>query len=272
MREIPSDHFGQGKYDTHDYWEERAKRYRPEDPYASVCGYKADRLYNQLMEALQLEVFRKLTHDIELESKHIMEIGCGIGRWAKLFVEFGADYKGLDISETMIEIATEHVPEGHFQVGSATNLPFPNESFDFVFTCTVLHHLPPEDQAAATQEIARVVKDGGHVAIIEGIRQPIGWFNMFAKKPSDWRELFQNNHMKVKAEYKHRHDKNFRLFNKLALSVSNIEYFNILIPSIFYMAGMSEKLLRGFQDYRHFAGVGLQFKRESRAAETDINE
>lgn len=47
---------------------------------------------------------------------------------------------------------------------SADNLPFPDESFDYVFTCHLIEHMP--DTHAAIMEWLRVVRPGGHVVMI----------------------------------------------------------------------------------------------------------
>ncbi len=64
--------------------------------------------------------------------------------------------------------------------GSALRLPFPDESFDFVYSIGVLHHLPsPPDQDAAVREVARILKPGGRLLVHESNpRNPLFRFYM----------------------------------------------------------------------------------------------
>ena len=63
------------------------------------------------------------------EGEKILDLGCGNGRWYKIFKEKKVDYFGLDNSEKLIEIAKENFPEAKFFVGDALNLPFPDNFF-----------------------------------------------------------------------------------------------------------------------------------------------
>ena len=61
---------------------------------------------------------------IDFENKKILEIGCGIGRWAEVFHDKCDSYLGIDYSEDLIEIAKENYnyDNCHFQVLSASQL------------------------------------------------------------------------------------------------------------------------------------------------------
>ncbi len=65
-----------------------------------------------------------LLNKIDFENKKILEIGCGIGRWAEVFHDKCDSYLGIDYSEDLIEIAKENYnyDNCHFQVLSAPQL------------------------------------------------------------------------------------------------------------------------------------------------------
>jgi SAM-dependent methyltransferase len=69
--------------------------------------------------------------------------------------------------------ARRHLPGGHAE-GSGfdvTDLPFPGGSFDAVVSCLALHALPDRDaRDRACREIARVLRPGGRVALLEYFR------------------------------------------------------------------------------------------------------
>ena len=69
--------------------------------------------------------------------------------------------------------AARHLPGGHAE-GSGfdvRDLPFPARSFDAVVSCLALHPLPDrDDRDQACREIARVLRPGGRVALLEYFR------------------------------------------------------------------------------------------------------
>lgn len=85
-----------------------------------------------------------LLNKIDFENKKILEIGCGIGRWAEVFHDKCDSYLGIDYSEDLIEIAKENYnyDNCHFQVLSASQLDtadlLVNAPFDIVIITGVL--------------------------------------------------------------------------------------------------------------------------------------
>jgi ubiquinone/menaquinone biosynthesis C-methylase UbiE len=99
-----------------------------------------------------------------LAGKRVLDIGCGKGRFARLFHEQepAAEIWGLDISEEMLKF----VPPGiHTRAGSMTELPFADGWFDGAYATESLEHAVEIEKAVA--EMCRVVKPGGRIAIID---------------------------------------------------------------------------------------------------------
>jgi malonyl-CoA O-methyltransferase len=99
-----------------------------------------------------------------LADKRVLDVGCGKGRFARVFLEEnpGALMYGLDISEEMLAC----VPAGFGAVsGSMTELPFADSAFDCVYATESLEHAVEIDRAVA--EMCRVLKPGGKLAIID---------------------------------------------------------------------------------------------------------
>ena len=85
-----------------------------------------------------------------LKGKKVLEVGAGSG----LLQDAVDDYTGLDISTTARRFF--HKP---FVEASATDMPFPDNTFDGLWSIWVLEHIPNPEKAL--QEIRRVVKPGG---------------------------------------------------------------------------------------------------------------
>src|SRR5690606_36544437 len=54
-----------------------------------------------------------------------------------------------------------------FEQGYADALPYPNASFDRVFSSFMLHHLPPAERLQALREVARVLAPGGSLHLLD---------------------------------------------------------------------------------------------------------
>jgi ubiquinone/menaquinone biosynthesis C-methylase UbiE len=76
---------------------------------------------------------------------HVLDIGCGNGRFAPLVSARHAHYDGLDYSAGLIAEAKHKFPEHAFATGDATALPFPDNSFDIAFSFAVIHHIPSRE-------------------------------------------------------------------------------------------------------------------------------
>lgn len=93
----------------------------------------------------------------------ILDLGCGKGRFSRRLIDMKARVIGLDASIKMISQAN-----GVDRVrGSASRLPFSRGAFDAVIAVEVLEHLSPEGMAAALDEIRRVLRPTGRVAILD---------------------------------------------------------------------------------------------------------
>jgi len=102
----------------------------------------------------------------------ILDIGCGNGRNLLYFAKRGFKVYGLDFSKEMIEQAKEmfkknkiEIKEKQLIVADMRNIPFENESFDYVISVASLHHLPKKDHQEAIEEIKRVLKRNGECII-----------------------------------------------------------------------------------------------------------
>lgn len=94
----------------------------------------------------------------------VLEFGCGVGRHLSYLSKVpGIDVHGYDQSRTMIEGCTLWTTpewiEKHITLGSPTGrLPYPDKSFDIVYTAEVLVHVRPADLEQILSELVRVAR------------------------------------------------------------------------------------------------------------------
>jgi SAM-dependent methyltransferase len=103
----------------------------------------------------------------------VLEAGCGVGAQTVILAGNSpqAAFTSIDISEESLAEAERRVvgvgfTNVSFQGADIFNLPFTTAHFDHIFVCFVLEHLP--DPAGALEVLARVLKPGGSITVIEG--------------------------------------------------------------------------------------------------------
>jgi len=94
------------------------------------------------------------------ENPRVLEIGCGDGRDAKDIVTRTDQYRGFDISKSMVELARQHVPEGIFEVADALEYDYP-ENLDIVFAFASLLHLDKEEVGQVLGKVHAALRPGG---------------------------------------------------------------------------------------------------------------
>jgi SAM-dependent methyltransferase len=110
-----------------------------------------------------------------LAGKHLLEIGCGMGFDSVEFLKRGVRVTAIDLTESAVRIARQHFaveglrPE-EVRVGNALELPFPDATFDAVWSNGVLH--ATGDTKRAIAEVRRVLKPGGRALISHFYRRP----------------------------------------------------------------------------------------------------
>jgi SAM-dependent methyltransferase len=122
-------------------------------------GFKYDGRYRQVAEAMARHYGLK-------PGDSILDVGCGK---AFLLYEFtqvvpGVKVQGIDISQYGIENAKPEV-RPFLQVGNATELPFPDHSFDLVISITTFHNLYCYELDKAVREVERVGKKNKYIVV-----------------------------------------------------------------------------------------------------------
>jgi ubiquinone/menaquinone biosynthesis C-methylase UbiE len=90
-----------------------------------------------------------------------LEIGSAVGNLTNFLKKKGIDIQGIEISEKMVKRAKKKYPGISFRQEDASNLKYPDESFDFIFFNVLDFIHPIEKRRNAISEISRVLKPGG---------------------------------------------------------------------------------------------------------------
>ncbi len=103
----------------------------------------------------------------------VLEAGCGVGAQTVILAKNSpkARITSIDISDESLAAAKKRVTDAgftnvEFKRADIFNLPLAPASFDHVFVCFVLEHLP--DPVAALKKLKEVLKPGGSMTVIEG--------------------------------------------------------------------------------------------------------
>lgn len=99
----------------------------------------------------------------------LLDLGCGTGELAPVFLRAGYSYTGIDIAPERIAYAAKTFPRGKFQVMDASALRYPDGHFDQILVTGVLHHLSDEEVRDIVKEMARVLRPGGRALVMEDI-------------------------------------------------------------------------------------------------------
>ena len=100
----------------------------------------------------------------DLAGKLVLDVGCGMGRFAEVATRWGARVVGIDLS-VAAEVAAANLASSSATVFQADvfQLPFADESFDYIYSIGVLHHTP--DCQAAFKMLPPLLKPGGRIAV-----------------------------------------------------------------------------------------------------------
>ena len=119
-----------------------------------------------------------------LPPRRTLDVACGTGF---LLRHLRGQITGLDQSARMLEIAQERSPDATFIQGDALDLPFPDRSFDRVFTGHFYGHLETDDRLRFLSEARRVATELVVVdAIVRNDRASEEWQERVLNDGSRW--------------------------------------------------------------------------------------
>jgi SAM-dependent methyltransferase len=101
----------------------------------------------------------------DLRGKLVLDVGCGMGRFADIASRWGAHVVGVDLSAAAEVAARNLANRESVSIFRADvfSLPFAPESFDYIYSLGVLHHTPNCEQAF--KQLPPLLKPGGTVIL-----------------------------------------------------------------------------------------------------------
>lgn len=100
----------------------------------------------------------------DLAGKLVLDVGCGMGRFAEVATRWGARVVGIDLS-LAAEVAATNLADrpATFLQADVFQMPFAPGSFDYIYSIGVLHHTPDCERALKT--LPPLLKPGGQMAV-----------------------------------------------------------------------------------------------------------
>jgi SAM-dependent methyltransferase len=96
------------------------------------------------------------------QKNQVLEIGCGSGNLAKLFIDNNYKYSGLDYSADMIHLCKSKNPKSNFVLGDMTNFSLKNKTESVIITGrTSSYLLSNEDISGCLKSVHQNLKSGG---------------------------------------------------------------------------------------------------------------
>lgn len=108
-------------------------------------------------------IFNDFLGKENLKDKTLLDAGCGTGLFTKRAIERYAKVTSIDIAPKLVELTKRKNPSTNAIEASLLQLPFEDNTFDYVISSDVIEHTTnPYD---ATKELIRVLKPGGKICI-----------------------------------------------------------------------------------------------------------
>lgn len=161
--------------ETKQFFKKRADKFREDNPY-SVTMYQDNN--QELVQGRNKKEVEKLLPFLNItEDSKILDIACGIGRWADALPENVKEYCGVDFSDELIAIANSRNTKQDFSflVGATTDIEqvlIENNKghYDRILMIGILMYLNDDDVLSSLEQIERICDE--HAIIC--IREPIG--------------------------------------------------------------------------------------------------
>ena len=106
-------------------------------------------------------------------ARNVLDLGAGTGKLTVRLVQRGLDVIAVDPIPEMLEVLSSSLPDTPALLGTAEDIPLPDDSVDSVLVAQAWHWFDPE---RAISEVARVLRPGGRLGLVWNTRdERLGW-------------------------------------------------------------------------------------------------
>ncbi len=106
-------------------------------------------------------------------ARDVLDLGAGTGKLTTRLVERGLDVVAVDPIAEMLELLSSALPDTPALLGTAEQIPLPDNSVDAVLVAQAWHWF---DLERAVAEVARVLRPGGRLGLVWNTRdERLGW-------------------------------------------------------------------------------------------------
>lgn len=106
-------------------------------------------------------------------ARDVLDLGAGTGKLTARLVERGLDVVAVDPIAEMLEVLAAALPDTPALLGTAEQIPLPDNSVDAVLVAQAWHWF---DRARAIPELVRVLRPGGRLGLVWNTRdERLGW-------------------------------------------------------------------------------------------------
>lgn len=106
---------------------------------------------------------------------NILDLGCGPGNVGKQLALCGKDFTvtGIDLSEEMLKIAEQNVPNATFYCQDIRTINFSEESFEAIILSFCIVHLSDDEMINLIEKVSKYLKKNGklYLSFLEGTKK-----------------------------------------------------------------------------------------------------
>lgn len=174
MSRIKGDRISLNRDEVAGFFEQRARKFNADTPLTAILYQDKHPEIAEQRDALERERVLPL---LELSgAERVLDVGCGIGRWAAAIADSVASYHGIDASPSLIELAKSYCPRDNvtFHAAGVDDLTdawlAAHGPFDRIICSGILIYLDDEQVAALLVGLSRHLAPGAIVYV----REPMG--------------------------------------------------------------------------------------------------
>jgi SAM-dependent methyltransferase len=113
-----------------------------------------------------LPAFKRFLRQTDFETKHVLDIGCGTGKYLKLLKSAGFKTDGIDSSKTAVEMTKKSLKDGSkIVLVNMFNFNIPKNKYDLIISIATIHHGTKKQVQNLVNRIHTALIPGGKVFI-----------------------------------------------------------------------------------------------------------